>query len=79
MNTVKKSLTTETKTPYTDELIVGIQHELMRNFSVGINYVYKKRTNILEDVAYDRATKRNWYTYDLAPDWWVPFRTIVPA
>lgn len=69
-----------TKSPYTDELIVGIQHELMRDFSVGINYIYKNMTNILEDVLYDIATGQNWYHLDKAPSgWWVPFRTIVPA
>ncbi len=75
----KDKLDPNTKSPYTDELIVGIQHELMRDFSVGINYVYKKKKNIVEDVLYDRATGRYWYTYEQAPDWWVPFKTIIPA
>ena len=33
--------------PKTDELIVGLEREVMPDFSVGVNYVYKRFTNLL--------------------------------
>ena len=58
---------------------VGIQHELFRNFRVGLQYIHRTRVNTVEDVLWDRASGKYWYTYDRAPDWWVPFKTTVPA
>ncbi len=68
-----------TKSPYTDELTISIQHELMKDFSIQLGYIYKNKENILEDVLYDPASKRYWYTYEKATDWWVPFTTTLPA
>lgn len=35
--------------PVTDELIFGFERELMPDFSMGVNYIYKKFTNLLWD------------------------------
>ncbi len=34
---------------YTDEVMVGIEHELMANFSLGLNYTYRKTGDMVED------------------------------
>ncbi|MCP2605315.1 TonB-dependent receptor, partial [Candidatus Aminicenantes bacterium AH-873-B07] len=75
----KKKLHPDTKSPYTDELIVGIERELFKDFSVSLSYIYKIKKKILEDVLYDPDTGRAWYTHELAPEWWIPFTTIVPS
>jgi hypothetical protein len=36
--------------PYTDEFTLGIEREMARDFSMGLVFTYKKKTNIFEDV-----------------------------
>jgi hypothetical protein len=69
-----------TKAPLWQELIVGVQRELVQNFKIGLQFVYKKLSNYLaSDVLYDPESKRFLYTYALASDFWAPFTTTVPA
>ncbi len=65
--------------PYVNELMLGIEHELVPDFKVSASYFFKDWKNILADSLYDLATGKFWNTYEKAPDWWVPFKTIVPA
>ncbi len=60
------------KSPYMDEFIVGIERELLKDFSIGINYIYKKKQRILEDTEKLR---------DFRPDsgYWVPFTVKEPG
>jgi len=67
------------KVPYVNEVTVGIEHELVKNVSVGVRYIHKDRKSVLASVLWDKATDRYWYTHDLAPEWWIPFTTTVPA
>jgi len=64
--------------PYFNEFTAGIKHELATNVSIGLTYVNKSAKNIFGAGLYDLSSQRWWYTYDQAPDWWVPFTTIVP-
>ncbi len=74
-----KKIDPNTKSPISDEMIIQLQHEVMKDFSLSIAYIYKNKTNIVEDVLYDPASDKYWYTYDLASDWWIPFTTVIPA
>ena len=67
------------KMPYILEYTAGIEHELVKDLNLGVRYINKSRKNILASVLWDKATGRYWYTHDLAPEWWVPFTTTVPA
>ncbi len=67
------------KIPYVDEITVGIEHELVKDLRVSARYIHKDRKRIIGSVLWDKATDRYWYTQDLAPEWWIPFTTTVPA
>jgi len=67
------------KMPYEDEFAVGIEHELLKHLKIGARYFNRERKRIMGSVLYDQNTQRYWYSYDKAPDWWVPFTTTIPA
>jgi len=67
-----------------DEIMASIDHELFSNFSVKLQYIYKKGSGFPGNLwgqytLYDRDTQKYWFSYERAPDWWVPFTTIIPA
>ena len=68
-----------TRIPYIDEITAAIEHELVKDVNVAVRYIHKDRKNILASVLWDKPTGRYWYTHDLAPEWWIPFKTTVPA
>lgn len=75
-----KMIASETKSPYTDEIAVGLHLEPFRDFSFRVNYIHKKKADILENVLYDPDSDRDWYTTDQdTENWWLPFETIVPG
>ncbi|MBM3311054.1 MAG: TonB-dependent receptor [Candidatus Aminicenantes bacterium] len=69
----------EVKIPYNDEIMIGVEHELFRNFRIGARYIYKDRKNLMAAIYYDRTTAKYWNTYEAAPQYWVPFTTTIPA
>jgi hypothetical protein len=73
------SIDPKAKIPYIDEFTASIEHELVKDVRVAVRYFNKDRKNILASVLWDKPTDRYWYTYDGAPDWWVPFKTTIPA
>jgi len=73
------SIDPNAKIPYIDEITAAIEHELFKNVNVAVRYIHKDRKNILASVLWDKSTGRYWYTYDRAPEWWVPFKTTIPA
>ncbi|MDH7514171.1 MAG: TonB-dependent receptor, partial [Clostridiales bacterium] len=77
----EEKLDPKCNSPLADELTVGIWHELFKNFSLGLNFIYKQKTNILEDVLYDPDTKKYWYHIDQAEAAknWIPFTTTIPG
>jgi len=81
LNFVKKIIDPNINAPYTDEIIFGVQRELFKNFSIGIDFRYKERYDILEKVYWDPDTGRFWYNlnYPEAREYWIPFKTIVPG
>jgi len=74
-----KAIDPNIKPPYMDELNFGIEHELLSDFQLSVHYILRKRGNIMGNVLWDENTGRYWYTYEKAPEWWVPFSTVVPA
>jgi len=71
----------DTKAPYDEQIVVGLDHELFKNFKVSLNYMYKVKKNILDDALYDLETGQTWYNPTTTPgnEYWVPFTTTVPA
>lgn len=74
-----KAIDPDLKVPYVDEFNFGVEHELFKDFQLSIHYIIKKRGNILGSVLWEEESGRYWYSHELAPEWWVPFSTIVPA
>ena len=59
--------------PHTDELIVGLDHEVMPNFAVGAAYIWRKYTN------FRWSPTDNWSSADFKPVTWTPVATTCPA
>lgn len=75
-----KRVSPNLKAPRTEELTAGIDHEVLRDFSVSFRFVLKRQTNIIEDVLHDPDIEKNWYMVDATTaDWWIPFKTSVPT
>lgn len=49
------SMDPDIKHPRMDQAILGIQHELFPNFSVGVTGIYRKNTNFIDDVLTDTS------------------------
>jgi len=66
------------KCPYMNELIVGLEHELMKDFRVGLQFIYKQNKNITEDVdavnGYD-ANKKD----EQGRPIWLPYTFVDPG
>jgi hypothetical protein len=69
------------KAPFDHQVIAGIDHELFKNFKVGLNYIYKVKKNIIDDVLFDLDSGQTWYNPNTSPGnkYWIPFTTTVPA
>ena len=74
-----RSIDPNVKDPYVDEFNFGIEHELIRDFQLSVHYIIRKRGNFLACVLWDEESGRYWYSYEKAPEWWIPFTTTVPA
>ena len=75
----KNAIDPNVKISYEDEIAVAFEHELIKDFKVGVRYINKNRKKIMGSVLYDQGSQRYWYTYEKAPEWWVPFTTTIPA
>ncbi len=67
--------------PITQEYSIGFDQELVRDFTLGLHYIAKTQSNILEDVLYAPDTGEYWYSMSqaAAQKYWVPFTTTVPG
>jgi hypothetical protein len=77
----KQRLDPDNKSPINHEITAGIQHELFKNFSVGANFIYKKKDNILDDALYSPDEGKYWYHLDqpLAAANWIPYSVTIPG
>ncbi|MHB8094567.1 MAG: TonB-dependent receptor [Candidatus Aminicenantales bacterium] len=76
---LKSRVDPKLKTPIYTEYVVSINHELFKDFSIKAQYMHKLGENPHGWALYDRAADKFWYSYEQAPDYWVPFTTTVPA
>ena len=69
------------KSPLNDEFTLGIWRELFKNFSLGVNFLYKDKKNIFEDCMYDPDAKEFWYHMDqtATKKHYIPFQALVPG
>jgi len=71
-----QKISKDIKIPYEHQFILGVDHELLPDLRVSLNYTYKKRRDEMTMWLYDRATSRYWST---DTQYWAPFTTTVPA
>ena len=69
------------KAPSTEEISIGLDHELVKDFTLGLHFISRNQKNILEDVLYAPDTGEYWYAPDqaAAQTYWIPFTTTVPG
>jgi hypothetical protein len=81
VNFAKQRLDPDTQSPINNELTFGVWQEVFRNFSVGANFIYKWKDNILEDGRYAPDTDEYWYHMDqaAAQKYYKPYNTTVPG
>jgi len=77
----KKRVAGDIKAPRTEEISLGLDHELFKNFTLGLHFVSKVQRNILEDVLCAPDTGEYWYAPGQAStrEYWLPFTTTVPG
>ncbi len=76
-----KQVGSDIKAPLTEEISFGIDHELFKDFTVGLHVLSRKQKNILEDVLYAPDTGEYWYAPDQpgAEKYWIAYTTTVPG
>ena len=69
------------KAPFTEDISIGLDHELIKDFTLGFHFISRSQKNILEDVLYAPDTGEYWYAPGLAAaqKYWIPFTTTVPG
>ncbi|MDP2915496.1 MAG: carboxypeptidase regulatory-like domain-containing protein [Candidatus Aminicenantes bacterium] len=69
------------KAPTTEEISLGLDQELFKDFTLGLHFLSRRQTDILEDVLYAPDTGEYWYAPDqaAAKKYWIPFTTTVPG
>lgn len=65
------------KAPYMDEFLVGLEHEVIRDFKLGLQFVYKVNKNIVEDVDMYNGYDIN-RTDEIGPIW-IPYTVVDPG
>jgi hypothetical protein len=75
--TDKNGTTTKLKPPYTDEVIAGIEHEIARDFKLGLQFLWKRNRNLVEDIDIINGYDPN-ATDDIGPIW-LPFKFTDPG
>ncbi len=65
------------KTPYMDEITAGIEHELVKDFKLGLQFVWKQNRNIVESVDMNNGYDKD-RTDETGPIW-IPYNVIDPG
>jgi hypothetical protein len=77
---LEEEINTDSTAPYTDEFTVGIESELAKDFSVGVNFIYKKKQNVFEDVNdYGLGQDEAWKGYSPDSPYWERFEFLDPG
>jgi hypothetical protein len=77
---LEDEINTDSTAPYTDEFTIGIENELARDFSVSINFIYKHKKNLFEDVNdYGLGKEEAWKGYRPDSPYWERFEFLDPG
>jgi len=66
------------KAPYMHEFIAGIEHEIVKDFKLGLQFVYKVNKNIVEDVDKNNGYDPNAVDAEGRPIW-IPYTATDPG
>ncbi len=66
------------KAPYMDEILTGVEHELVKDFKLGLQFVWKQNKNIVEDIDVNNGydVNKKLPNGELV---WIPFTFIDPG
>ena len=66
------------KAPYMDEILAGVEHELVKDFKLGFQFVWKQNKNIVEDLDINNGYETN-KTLDNGEPVWLPYSFTDPG
>ncbi len=67
------------KAPYMHEFILGVDHELVRDFRLGLQFIYKENKNIVEDVDLNNGYDPNHIDEATGDPTWLPYDFTDPG
>jgi len=67
------------KAPYMHEFILAVDHELVRDFRLGLQFIYKINKNIVEDVDINNGYDPNHIDEATGLPTWLPFDFVDPG
>jgi hypothetical protein len=77
---VEEEFNQDATAPYTDEFTIGIEREMVRDFSIGVTFIYKHKKNIFEDVNdYSLGLTEAWQGYRPNSPYWGEFEFADPG
>jgi len=77
---LEDQLDTDASAPYTDEFTLGVEREMARDLSVSLNFMYKHKTNIFEDVNdFGLGKEEAWKGYRADSPYWEKFEFNDPG
>jgi hypothetical protein len=77
---LEEEINTDSTAPYTHEFTVGIESEIANDFSVGVNFIYKHKQNVFEDVNdYGLGKEEAWKGYSPDSPYWERFEFLDPG
>jgi len=65
------------KAPYMDEILAGVEHELVKDFKLGLQFVWKQNKNIVESIDMNNGYDKD-RTDEIGPIW-IPYDVIDPG
>jgi hypothetical protein len=77
---LEDNLDLDAYSPHTEEFSAGIEHELFRDFNLGLSFVYKHQQNLLEDVNdFGLGKEEAWKGYQADSPFWEEFSFTDPG
>ena len=77
---IEKEMDTDASAPYTDEFTLGIEREVAKDLSISLNFIYKHKQNIFEDVNdYGLGKDDSWKGYTKKSPYWEKFEFRDPG
>ncbi len=67
------------KAPYMHEFILGVDHELVKDFRLGLQFIYKENKNIVEDVDINNDYDPNHIDEATGLPTWLPYEFTDPG